>query len=259
MSDHLENPVESDRLQNESSPVFSANLPFLVLVSVPGSSWHGMTLCEIHLFGARLVTNYERRPSQSLWVALRWNQSAPSHTAERESPRETLQHAQPTAQHTICARQIWSQLLPTLNSPVISAKQKMRAAENEIKWRIWEIKALGKGKKKVWPCMVTHTQIFALHLTHPSADTHTAVSSEREHTHTHPEQWAAIYAAAPGEQLGVRCLAQGLTSVVVLRVERALEPTIPAGPETRTRPSGFCSFLQLSIHLGHYCPKRLLK
>ncbi len=26
---------------------------------------------------------------------------------------------------------------------------------------------------------------------------------------THPEQWAAIYAAAPGEQLGVRCLAQG--------------------------------------------------
>ncbi len=26
---------------------------------------------------------------------------------------------------------------------------------------------------------------------------------------THPEQWAAIYAAVPGEQLGVRCLAQG--------------------------------------------------
>ncbi len=26
---------------------------------------------------------------------------------------------------------------------------------------------------------------------------------------THPEQWAAIYAAAPGEQLGVQCLAQG--------------------------------------------------
>ncbi len=29
---------------------------------------------------------------------------------------------------------------------------------------------------------------------------------------THPEQWAAIYAAAPGEQLGVRCLAQGYFS-----------------------------------------------
>ncbi len=27
--------------------------------------------------------------------------------------------------------------------------------------------------------------------------------------HTHPEQWAAIYAAAPREQFGVRSLAQG--------------------------------------------------
>ncbi len=32
-------------------------------------------------------------------------------------------------------------------------------------------------------------------------NTHTAVN-------THPEQWADIYAAAPGEQLWVRCLAQ---------------------------------------------------
>ncbi len=40
--------------------------------------------------------------------------------------------------------------------------------------------------------------------------------------HTHPEQWAAIYAAVlPGEQLGVRCLAQGHL-VVVLKVERVL-------------------------------------
>ncbi len=45
--------------------------------------------------------------------------------------------------------------------------------------------------------MVTHIR----NLTHPKC-THTAVN-------THPEQWAAIYAAAPGEQLGVRCLAQG--------------------------------------------------
>ncbi len=35
-------------------------------------------------------------------------------------------------------------------------------------------------------------------------------SSEHTHTvNTHLQQWAAIYAAAPGEQLGVRCLAQG--------------------------------------------------
>ncbi len=48
-----------------------------------------------------------------------------------------------------------------------------------------------------WPIL----GICALHLTHPKC-THTAVN-------THPEQWAAIYAAPPGEQLGVRCLAQG--------------------------------------------------
>ncbi|KAI2648010.1 UDP-3-O-acylglucosamine N-acyltransferase [Labeo rohita] len=44
--------------------------------------------------------------------------------------------------------------------------------------------------------------------------------SEHAHTHTvntHPEQWAPI-APAPGEQLGVQCLA----SVMVLKVERAL-------------------------------------
>ncbi len=38
-------------------------------------------------------------------------------------------------------------------------------------------------------------------------------SSEHTHTHTmnthNPEQWAAIYAAVPGEQSGVQCLAQG--------------------------------------------------
>ncbi len=43
--------------------------------------------------------------------------------------------------------------------------------------------------------------------------THTAVN-------THPEQWAAIYAAAHGEQLGFGALLKG-TLVVVLRVERA--------------------------------------
>ncbi len=39
-----------------------------------------------------------------------------------------------------------------------------------------------------------------------SAHTHTTVKT---HTvNTHPEQWVAIYAAAAGEKLGVRCLAQ---------------------------------------------------
>ncbi len=56
----------------------------------------------------------------------------------------------------------------------------------------------------VWPSMVTHTQNVCSAF-NPSKCTHT-------HTHTvvntHPEQWAAN-TAAPGEQLGVRCLAQG--------------------------------------------------
>ncbi len=40
---------------------------------------------------------------------------------------------------------------------------------------------------------ITSSEMYSLHLTHPSA-------------HTHLEQWAANV-AAPGEQLGVRCLA----------------------------------------------------
>ncbi len=57
--------------------------------------------------------------------------------------------------------------------------------------------------------MVTHTRNLCSAF-NPSKCTHTAVSSEQTHTvNTHPEQWAAIYAAAPGEQLGVQCLAQG--------------------------------------------------
>ncbi len=40
--------------------------------------------------------------------------------------------------------------------------------------------------------------------------------------YTHPEQWPAIYAAAPGEQLGVQCLAQGHLSHGIEGGERAL-------------------------------------
>ncbi len=59
-------------------------------------------------------------------------------------------------------------------------------------------------------------------------------SSEHTHTvNTHPEQWAAIYAAASGEQLGVRCLAQGHLSRGIEGGESAVHslppPTIPAG------------------------------
>ncbi len=61
---------------------------------------------------------------------------------------------------------------------------------------------------------------------------------------THPEQWVAN-AAAPGEQLGVQCLAQGHLSRGIEGGESAgyslPPPTIPAGPEIRTRPSGYKS------------------
>ncbi len=82
--------------------------------------------------------------------------------------------------------------------------------------------------------MVTILRICALHLPIQSAHTHSS-----EHTvNTHPEQWEAIYAAAPGEQSGFSVLLKS-TSVVVLKEERSAghslpPPTIPAGPETRT-------------------------
>ncbi len=58
----------------------------------------------------------------------------------------------------------------------------------------------------MWPSMVAHVGNLC------SAFIPSNVHTHSEHTHTvntHPEQWAAIYAAEPGEQLGVRCLAQG--------------------------------------------------
>ncbi len=83
-------------------------------------------------------------------------------------------------------------------------------------------------------------------------------------THTvvniHLEQWAAN-AAAPGEQLGVRALLKGLTSVVVLKVERVLVIHSPhlQSQDSNPRPSGYKSN-SLSIRprlppwaIGSYC------
>ncbi len=83
----------------------------------------------------------------------------------------------------------------------------------------------------------------------PSKCTHTVVN-------IHLEQWAAN-AAAPGEQLGVRCLAQGS------HLSRGIEggesagyslppPTIPAGPEIRTHNLLVTS--PTLYPLGHDCP-----
>ncbi len=117
----------------------------------------------------------------------------------------------------------------------------------------WPIRAdcaclKGKGSG-VWPSMVIHTQNLCSAF-NPSKCTHTVVN-------THLEQWAAN-AAAPGEQLGVRCLAQGF------HLSRGIEggesagyslppPTIPAGPETRTHDLRVTS--PTLYPLGHDCPK----
>ncbi len=69
---------------------------------------------------------------------------------------------------------------------------------------------------------------------YPSKCTHTAVNTHTHTVNTHPEQWAAIYAAAPGELLGVRCLGQGHLSCGIegesSTVHSLPPPTIPAGP-----------------------------
>ncbi len=72
----------------------------------------------------------------------------------------------------------------------------------------------------MWPSMFTHTRNLCSAINPSKVHTH---SSEHTHTvNTHPEQWAAIYAAAPGEQLGVQCLAQGHLSRDIEGGERAL-------------------------------------
>ncbi len=84
---------------------------------------------------------------------------------------------------------------------------------------------------------MTHTQNLCSAFNPSKVHTHCS-----EHTHTvntHSEQWAAIYAVAPREQLGVRCLAQGHLSRGIEGGESAVHslppPTIPARPETQTR------------------------
>ncbi len=100
----------------------------------------------------------------------------------------------------------------------------------------------------MWPSMVTHTWNLCSAF-NPSKCTHTVVN-------IHLEQWAAN-AAAPGEQLGVWCLAQGS------HLSRGIEggesagyslspPTIPAGPEIRTHNLLVTS--PTRYPLGHDCP-----
>ncbi len=114
---------------------------------------------------------------------------------------------------------------------------------------VWGCGYLGKGgKERERVCSQVWWPILGICAFNPSKCTHTVVN-------IHPEQWAAN-AAAPGDQLGVRCLAQGS------HLSRGIEggesagyslppPTIPAGPETRTHDLRVTS--PTLYPLGHDC------
>ncbi len=85
---------------------------------------------------------------------------------------------------------------------------------------------------------------------YPIQSAHTQQWTHTHTVNTHPEQWAAIYAAAPGEQLGVRPLAQGHLSHGIEGGESAVHslppPTIPACP--RLELATFRLRVRLSNH-----------
>ncbi len=100
---------------------------------------------------------------------------------------------------------------------------------------------VGKGSG-VWPSMVTHTRNLSSAF-NPSKCTLTAVN-------THLEQWAAIF-RRPGSSWGIGALLKGLTSVVVLKVERALvihSPHRQSLPDLGIEPATFGLQVQLSNH-----------
>ncbi len=66
----------------------------------------------------------------------------------------------------------------------------------------------------------------------------------------YPEQWAAIYAAAPGEQLGVQCLAQGHLSRGIEGGESAVHslPHLQFLPDLRLELATFRLRVWISNH-----------
>ncbi len=119
---------------------------------------------------------------------------------------------------------------------------------NMFWWRKWKW-------RDIRPSMVTHTRNLCSAFNPSIVHTH---SSEHTHTvNTHPEQWVAIYAAAPGEQLGVRCLAQGHLSHGIEGGESAVHslppPTIPAGRDSnRKKPICILDGLRVSQFSAYF-------
>ncbi len=113
-----------------------------------------------------------------------------------------------------------------------------------FKWRKWI---------DMWPSMVTHTRNLCSAINPSKVHTH---SSEHTHTvNTHPEQWAAIYAAAPGEQLGVRCLAQGHLSRGIEGGESAVHsPHLQFLPDLRLELATFIGYESNSLTIRTRLP-----
>ncbi len=107
---------------------------------------------------------------------------------------------------------------------------------NVLSRQVWSLQIL--KWRDMWPSMVTHTLNLCSAFNPSYVHTY---SSEHPHTavNTHPEQWTAIYAAAPREQLGVRCpwhLSRGIEG----GVEIALvihSPHLQSLPDLRLEPA----------------------
>ncbi len=84
--------------------------------------------------------------------------------------------------------------------------------------------------KNMWSSMVTHTRNLC------SAFNPSKCNNKHSHTPwTHNRSSGqSFYAATPGEHFGAHALHKGLTSVVVLRVERALDIHSPTYNPCRT-------------------------
>ncbi len=114
------------------------------------------------------------------------------------------------------------------------------------------LKLYGKGKGKgsgVWPSMVTHTRNLSSAF-NPSKCTLTAVN-------THLEQWAAIL-RRPGSSWGISALLKGLTSVVVLKVERALvihSPHQQSLPDLGIEPGNHLGYKSNSLTIRPQLPQ----
>ncbi len=89
----------------------------------------------------------------------------------------------------------------------------------------------------VWPSMVTHTWNLCSAF-NPSKCTHTAVNTHTLWTHTRSSGQPML--RRPGSSWGFGALFKGLTSVVVLKVERALDIHSPHRqflPDPRLEPA----------------------